>query len=177
MDNFFHVLFIWMHILGICLYVGPQVFLAFAWVPASRGISDLPTRVAAMRTITRRFGYIGGVGLVMIILAGGYLIGDWRSYYAISDDVGFTELKFGQLFIIKMNLLLLMLIAVGLHMFMIGPRLQRLLEAQAAGQRVDETQISKTRKLSMTLSISGLLLVLVIMILGAMMNTTNYSLQ
>lgn len=166
-----------MHILGIALYVGPQVFLAFAWVPASRGIPDLPTRVAAMRTITRRFGYIGGVGLVMIILAGGYLIGDWRSYYAIGDDVGFTELKFGQLFIIKMNLLLLMLIAVGLHMFVVGPRLQRLMEAQAAGQRVDEAQISKTRKLSMMLSIGGLLLVLVIMVLGAMMNATNYSLQ
>ncbi len=177
MDNFFHILFVWMHILGIALYVGPQAFVAFAWVPASRTIEDLPTRVKAMKTITRRFGFIGGTGLVMIIIAGSYLIADWRSYYAIDESVGFTDLKFGQIFIIKMNLLLLMLVAVGLHMFWIGPKLQGLMEEKASGGLVSEAEVSKTRKLSMVLSITGLLLVLVIMVLGAMMNATGYSLQ
>ena len=62
MDNTLHIIAVWTHILGIALFVGPQFFLAFAWVPASRGISDLPTRTRAMRTITRRFAWIGGTG-------------------------------------------------------------------------------------------------------------------
>ena len=33
-ENFLHIFFIWLHILGVALFVGPQFFLAFAWVPA-----------------------------------------------------------------------------------------------------------------------------------------------
>src|SRR5207247_2175664 len=98
MQNAMHVVFLWMHILGIALFVGPQFFLAFAWVPASRQIADLPTRVQAMRTITRRFGYIGGVGLLLILIGGGYLIGNWREYYHQPDDLGFTDIRYGVIF-------------------------------------------------------------------------------
>lgn len=177
MDNFWHILFIWMHILGIALYVGPQVFLAFAWVPASRQIVDLPTRVAAMRTVTRRFGFIGGAGLVLIIVAGSFLIADWRSFYGIDDSVSFTSLRFGRIFIEKMSLFTLMLIAVGLHMFIVGPKLQRQMEEKAAGGRITDEEIRKTRMFSMILSISGLVLVLVIMVMGAMLGNPSYSLQ
>ena len=98
MENFLHITAIWLHILGIALFVGPQFFLAFAWLPASRGIDDLPTRVKAMRTITTRFGYVGGVGLALIVIAGSYLIATWRSYYAVLDDIGFISLRFGVIF-------------------------------------------------------------------------------
>ncbi|HNO65691.1 MAG TPA: hypothetical protein PKK39_05035, partial [Tepidiformaceae bacterium] len=119
MDNFLHIFFIWMHVLGVALFVGPQFFMAFAWIPASRGIDDMQVRIRAMRTITRRFGYVGGAGLVMLFVAGGYLIGDWRSFYAVSDETGFTDLRFGVVFIIKMTLLTIMLVALGIHMFIL----------------------------------------------------------
>lgn len=177
MDNFLHILFIWLHILGVALFVGPQFFLAFAWVPASRGIDDMQTRIKAMRTITRRFGYVGGAGLVLIILAGGYLIGDWRNFYAVPDDTGFTDLRFGVVFIIKMTLLLVMLVALGIHMFILGPRQMDRLEAQARGENVSEAELRKARMQSMTFSILGLVLALAIMVLGAMLNDVSWSLQ
>ncbi len=177
MDNFLHILFIWLHILGVALFVGPQFFLAFAWVPASRTIEDMPTRITAMRTITRRFGYVGGAGLVLIVLAGGYLIGDWRNFYAVPDDAGFTELRFGVVFIIKMVLLTIMLIALGIHMFILGPRQMDRLEAQARGENVSESELRKARMQSMTFSILGLVLALAIMVLGAMLNDVSWSLQ
>ena len=65
MDNFLHIFFIWVHILGVALFVGPQFFMAFAWVPASRRIADPQARIAAMKLITRRFGYIGGAGMAL----------------------------------------------------------------------------------------------------------------
>src|SRR5690606_29829697 len=102
---------------------------------------DLPTRVAAMRTITRRFAYIGGTGLVLVIAAGTYLIIDWRDYYGIPEETEFTSLRFGLWFIIKMTVLLVMLAAVALHMFVLGPRQLAKLEERARGENVDEDEL------------------------------------
>lgn len=176
-DNSLHIIALWMHILGIALFVGPQFFLAFAWVPASRGITDLPTRVQAMRTITRRFAYIGGAGLALILIAGLYLISTWRDYYAQPDGLEFTSIRYGVIFIIKMNVLILMLIVVGIHTFVTGPRLIASLEAQAGGGTVTDADIRKLRMQSMFLSITGLVLVLAIMVMGATMSSTAYSFQ
>jgi len=171
LDNFLHIAAVWLHILGIALFVGPQFFLAFAWVPASRQIEDLPARAAAMRTITRRFGFIGGTGLVLILIA------TWRDFYAVSDDLDFTAIRFGVIFIIKMTVLIVMLVVVGVHMFLAGPRQLRLLEAQAAGEPVSGRELRSVRMFSMALSITGLLLTLALMVMGAILSTSQYSLQ
>ena len=175
MENTLHIAALWLHILGIALFVGPQFFLAFAWVPASRRITDLPTRVQAMRTITRRFGYIGGTGLVLILIAGTYLIGTWRDYYEIDESASFTSLRYGVVFSIKMAVLVVMLIVVGFHTFVTGPRLVNAMEAQASGGSV--TELRGLRMQSMWLSITGLVLTLVIMVMGASMTTYTFSLQ
>ncbi len=177
MDEFLHIFAIWVHVLGIALWVGPQFFLAFAWVPASRQINDLPTRIAAMRTVTRRFAYIGGAGLVMIVAAGTYLIFDWRDYYGIPEEAEFTSLRFGLVFIIKMTLFLVMLAAVALHMFVLGPRQLEKLEDRARGLNVDEAELRSIRMQSMLLSITGLVLTLIIMVMGSMIGTASWSLQ
>lgn len=176
MDNFLHIAAVWLHILGIALFVGPQFFLAFAWVPASRQIEDLPARTRAMRTITRRFGYIGGVGLVLIVAAGSYLIATWRDFYAVGDT-SFLDLRFGVIFTIKMTLLLVMLVVVGLHMLVTGPRQLRLMEARAAGADVPEEELRRIRMQSMALSITGLVLTLAIMVMGVSLSTVEYSIQ
>lgn len=177
MENFLHILMVWVHILGVALYVGPQFFLAFAWVPASRNIADLPTRNAAMRTITRKFGMIGGIGLTLIFIAGMYLITAWRTYYGVPEDVGFTDVRFGVIFIMKMNILLVMLAVVGVHMFVTGPKLVDAMDAAVNGGAAAEAKVKRLRKQSMILSITGLILVLVIMVMGVMLNATPYSLQ
>ena len=174
MENTLHIIAIWAHILGIALFVGPQFFLAFAWVPVARLIPDQRVRADLTRRLTRRFGWIGGIGLLMIIVAGGYLIGNWRSYYSYPADAGFTEIRYGVLFIIKMNVLILMLIIVGLHTFFVGPRLVTAIENEVNGLGTAE-QTRKARAASMVFSIVGLSLALIIMVLGVMMNTTHFS--
>ena len=177
MDQFLHIVAIWVHVFGIALWVGPQFFMAFAWIPASRQIDDLPTRVAAMRTITRRFAYIGGTGLALVIAAGTYLIIDWRDYYGVPEETEFTSLRFGLWFIIKMTVLLVMLAAVALHMFVLGPRQLAKLEDRARGENVDEDELRSIRMQSMFLSIAGLVLTLAIMVMGSMIGTAGWSLQ
>jgi uncharacterized membrane protein len=177
MENFWHIAFTWIHILGVALYVGPQLFLAIGVIPATRAIADMPTRVQAMRTVTRRFGYVGGAGLVLLIAAGSYLIADWRDHYGVPDDVEFTSLRFGVVFIIKMTLLLVMLALVGLHTFLVGPRLIDAMEAEATGRGATDDELRSLRMQSMALSITGLVLALAIMVMGVMLGTPEWSLQ
>ena len=158
MDNFLHIAAVWVHVLGIALFVGPQFFLAFAWVPASRQIADLPTRVAAMRTITTRFGYLGGAGLLLILIGGTYLITTWRDYHNVGDEVDFFDLRYGPIFVIKMSVMVVMIVLVGLHMFVVGPAQVDALEERAAGKDVPDIRIRRLRITSMALSITGLVL-------------------
>jgi uncharacterized membrane protein len=174
-ENTLHVIFIWMHILGIAMFVGPQFFLAFAWGPAAKTIPDQRTRVDLTRKLTRAFGRIGGLGLLLIIIAGSYLISTWRDFYE-QQDADFTGIRYGLLFIVKMVIFVLMLAVVGLHTYVVGPRLVEALDAQANG-RGDETMVANARKASVAASAVGLLLALAIMVLGVMMNTTEFSFQ
>ncbi len=177
MENFLHIASVWLHVLGIALFVGPQFFLAFAWVPASRGIADLPTRVVAMRTITTRFAYIGGAGLILILIGGSYLIATWRDYHGVGDEAAFFDLRYGLIFVIKMGILMVMLLLVGLHMFVTGPAQVDALEERARGQEVPELRIRRLRITSMALSITGLVLTLVIIGLGVSLGAAEYSIN
>lgn len=179
MENTLHVIAIWMHILGVALFVGPQFLLAFAWVPASRNIPDTPSRLAAMRTMTTRFAWLGGAGLTLILIAGLYLIFTFRSYYSLPgrDEMGFLDLRYGVLFCIKMTVLAVMLTVTALHTFVVGPKLLRRMEASAAAEPVPESEIAGIRRQSMLLSVSGLAMALAVMVLGVMLNTFTYSLR
>jgi putative copper export protein len=137
----------------------------------------MPIRIRAMRKITKRFAWIGGIGLVMLVVAGGYLIGDWRKYYH-QEDTGFFDIRFGPIFVAKMIVLLVMLTLLAFHTFRTGPRLIDAMEAQANGSRtVTDAQVRSLRMQSMFLSISVLVLTLVIMVAGVMLNTATFSMR
>ena len=174
MSNTLHIIAIWAHILGIALFVGPQFFLALAWVPVSRGIADQATRVDLTAKLTKRFGWIGGAGLLLIVVAGSYLISDWRDFYSYPDEAGFTDIRYGVLFIVKMSLFIVMLAVVAGHTFLVGPRLVEKLQDQLVRKATDD-DVRRARMASRAFSMVGLTLALAIMVLGVMMNTTNFS--
>src|SRR5688572_33474218 len=68
MDDTLRAIAVWVHILGIAVFVGPQFFLAFAWGPVARTIGDQHTRLDLTRKVTRRFGMLAGFGLALIIV-------------------------------------------------------------------------------------------------------------
>ena len=178
MTNTLHIVAIWTHILGIALFVGPQFFFAFAWMPASRRLTDLSARATAMRTMVHRLAYLGGVGLFLILVAGIYLVATFRDYYHLpgGSELGFFDIRYGVVFTIKMGVLVVMLTLNGLHTFVVGPRQLRVMEAEAEGRDMTEAR-KKVRIQSMVLSIGALVLTLAIMVMGAMLNTVQWSLQ
>ncbi len=173
MDNFLHITATWLHILGIALFVGPQFFLAFAWIPASRRIKDLQTRVDAMRTITRRFGVIGGIGLALLLVSGTYQISTWRDYYGVPAEDDFTGIRYGLIFVIKMSALIVMVALVAYHTFVLGPKQLNMLEEQAKGGDVLDDEIRGARVQSMIVSIVALIITLAIMGMGVSMGATD----
>ena len=179
MDTFLHIGALWIHILGIALFVGPQFFLAFAWIPASRLIEDLPTRARAMRKITTRFGYLGSVGIVLIVIAGSYLIATWRDWHGegAALDASFIDYRFGLIFIVKMAIFIVMLLIVGLHMFVVGPAQVEAFEELANGDASANSRVLRLRRVSMAVSITGLLLTLIIMVMGSMLSASVFSLK
>ncbi len=141
----FNAIVLFIHIVSAVLFVGPQVFLLVAGVPATRAIQDVKQRAAAVRVMTSRFGWIG-VGALIALLITGVI-----NYTHASDE---GELDFTRyFFVLQVKLTLVAVIFAGtiLHGWVFGRRLQDLQEANAS-----EDEIAKVRRWSVMLSMATL---------------------
>ena len=152
----------WLHILAATIWVGPQVFLFVAAVPAIRTVEDAQVRARIMRVLTTRFGWLAwGAMLVLVSTGIGNLYG-----HALSVDELF-DLNFGIIFQVKMTLVILTVALTALHSFVIGPRLLSLQENAA-----DQAQVASARRVSIIVSAGNLLLALGILFCAALLGTT-----
>jgi len=152
----------WLHILAATVWVGPQIFLFLAAVPAVRTIDDLKQRTQVMRTLTRRFGYLAGAALVVLVVTG---IGNMYEE-DIELDVLFDR-NWGTIFEVKMTLLIATVLLTAVHAFFIGPRLLDLQESASS-----EAELAPTRRISIIVSAVNLLLALGILFCAALLNTS-----
>lgn len=151
----------WIHILAATIWVGPQVFLFVAAVPAARTIEDAQVRARFMRVLTTRFGYMSWAALAVLVVTG------IANLYEHDTDVDVLfEQNFGVIFQVKMTLLIIVVVLTALHSFVIGPRLLSLQESVA-----DEAQIASARRISIIISAASLLLALGILFAAALMST------
>lgn len=160
----------WLHLLAVTVWIGPQVFLFIAAIPALRTIEDMQTRVRATRMVTTRFGWFGGGAMLVIILTG---------IINLSQVDGFStaellngDIRFARIFWEKMVLVALAMTLIGLHTFLIGPRQLQLMEQTGA----DPAEQRNVRRLSITLSSVGLLASIGALYLGAVLGNHEYSL-
>ena len=49
---------VWIHVLAISVWIGPQFFLFAAAIPAIRTVEDAQVRARLLRAIVTRFGWI-----------------------------------------------------------------------------------------------------------------------
>jgi copper resistance protein D len=164
---------LWLHLLAVTLWIGPQVFLFVAAIPAVRTIEDMETRARLTRIMVTRFGYLGAAALVVIVITGVinlYQIDGFTTAELVSGD---ADLKFTRIFWEKMFLVGLAVALVGIHVFAIGPRQLRLAESA----RQDPAEARNLRRLSVTLSGVGLLASVGALYLGALLGHHDYSFQ
>ncbi len=152
----------WIHILAATIWVGPQVFLFVAAVPALRTVEDTQVRARAMRVLTTRFGYLAWGALAVLVITG------VANLYEHDLDVDILfERNFGIIFQVKMTLLIATVALTAVHSFIIGPRLLTMQESVA-----DEAELAPTRRLSIIVSSVNLLIALGILFCGALLGTT-----
>ncbi len=152
----------WLHILAATIWVGPQVFLFAAAVPAVRTIEDAKERARVMRVLTTRFGYLAWGAMVVLVITG---IGNLYEE-DLDIDVLF-DLNYGTIFELKMALVIATIVLTALHSFVIGPRMLRLQESVA-----HEADLGPMRRVSIIISGVNGLLALGILFCGALLGTT-----
>ena len=156
----------WIHIIAATIWVGPQVFLFVAAVPAVRTVEDLQVRARIMRVLTTRFGYLAWGAMLVLVITG---IGNLFEHNLEFDVL--MDLNYWTILEVKIALVVATVALTALHSFVIGPRLLTMQESVA-----DEAQIASTRRLSIIISASNLLLALGILFAAALLST-NFALE
>ena len=152
----------WIHIIAATIWVGPQVFLFMAAVPALRTVEDVQVRAKAMRVLTTRFGYLAWGAMAVLVVTG---IANLYEHDLPVDDL--FDRNFGIIFQVKMTLVIATVVLTAVHSFIIGPRMLDMQESVA-----DEAQIAPTRRLSIIISSVNLLIAFGIIFCAALFNTT-----
>lgn len=152
----------WLHILAATIWVGPQIFLFVAAIPAVRTVEDAQARARVMRVLTTRFGWLAWGAMLVLVISG---IGNLYEIAPV-DPEDISDLNYGAIFMAKMVLVVATIALTAVHSFVIGPRMLALQES--AG---DEAQIASARRLSIIISAINGLLALAILFTAALMNT------
>ena len=152
----------WVHIVAATIWVGPQVFMFVAAVPAVRTIEDMQVRTKVMRVITTRFNYLAWGALTVLVITG---IANLYENDLSVDQL--FDLNYGRIFEVKMTLVIAAVILTALHSFVLGPRVLDMQESVA-----DEADIAPVRRWSIIVSGANGLIALAIVFCGARLSSS-----
>jgi copper resistance protein D len=155
----YDAIILWLHILAAVAFIGPQIFLVMAAVPAMQTIEDVKVRARAMRVMTMRFGMLGG-GALAVLLVTGVL-----NYVHEKDQIDTFQRYFITLQI-KLTLVTLVVILTVLHGAVFGRQLQQLQEDNAP-----EAEIAKVRQRARLTSMATLALSIAILFFAAILGS------
>ena len=166
MDNISLIL----HVSAAVLFIGPQVILFLAVIPATWLIEDQRLRRDVTMVVTQRFGKLSGFALVLLLVTGLY------QFYnlvptAVSDDM--MSYRFGALFMTKMILFTIVVALVALHV-VVGKRVGQLTEAVIAGEG-EEFELDNARRRSFLLSALLMFVSFAVLAFGVMLGRGEFS--
>jgi uncharacterized membrane protein len=161
---------IWLHLFAVSVWIGPQVFLFAAAIPAVREIEEGPLRARVTRRLVTRFGYLAWGALLVIVLTG---VSNLLQRAADFDHVLDPGYRYFHIFTGKMFVLGFVVAMTAVHTFIVGPR--QLQFAEAEQSNTEEAQ--RLRRSSIMLSSMILLGSLIVLFLGALLGTHAYSFQ
>ena len=159
---------VWLHLLAVSIWIGPQFFMFLAALPAIREIGDRQLRARVMRIVVTRFGYLAWGALVIIVLTG------ISNIFQTTNDFPYVfdyDYRYAQIFSTKMTVLGATVLLTAAHTFIVGPQQMRLAE----DPNPDEAQVAGLRRLSIVLSSTALLGSIIVLFLGALLTNHEWS--
>ena len=166
MDNISLIL----HVSADVLFIGTQVILFLAVVPATWLIEDQRLRRDVTMVFTQSLAKLSAVALVLLLVTGLY------QFYsvvptAISDDM--MSYRFGTLFMTKMILFTIVVALVALHV-VVGRSVGQLTEAVIAGEG-EEFELDNARRRSFLLSALLMFVSFAVLAFGVMLGRGEFS--
>jgi len=165
-----HAFTVWLHLLAVTVWIGPQIFMFAAAIPALREIGDRELRAKVMRTVVTRFGYMAWAALGVIVLTG------ISNIFQTTDDFPHVfdyDYRYAQVFSTKMTVLGATVLLTAVHTWVVGPRQLRLAE----DPNPDEAEAARLRRMSMIISSLVLLGSITVLFLGALLSNHEWSFQ
>jgi putative copper resistance protein D len=159
----------WIHLLAAATWVGSQVFMFAAVVPALRTL-DETARHRAVLVLNRRFAWLGWGALALLVLTGINNVMQRQDDYDIVFDYDF---RYAWIFVAKLVLVGVVFALTAIHTYVLGPRLMALQE----GGQADSEELSRMRRLSIVLSALNLLAGVAILFLVALLQNIEFSLD
>ncbi len=158
----------WLHMLAATVWVGPQLFLFVASVPAVRLIEDRETRARVMRLTAYRFGYLAAAAMIVLVLSG---ISNLFQEGADADtDLSSFDNRYAWVFLAKMILVGLTVVFTAVHALVIGPRLLAL-----QGSASEDGAATRLKVLSVASSALNLVLAIAIIYVAALLANHAFS--
>jgi uncharacterized membrane protein len=157
-----------LHVTAAAALVGPQLLLFGAVIPATAQLPEAQ-RGAVTRVVTRRFGMLAGVALVVLLTTGLY-----QFYSVVPEAVQeeMTEFRFGMTFMAKMTVFVALLALIVAHAAWLGPRIQRELDTASSA---DGDTLRGLRRRSLWISGAMVAASLVVLALGVTLGHHEYS--
>ncbi len=162
-------LVLWLHLIGATLWVGPQVFMFVAVIPAVRSVSDGEARYRMLQSVTARFGWLGGGALLLLLLTG---IENIRRF--APPDV--FDVRYGYILTAKLTMVGAIVLLTAFHTMVVGPQQLRL-QREALDQPGADlaSRLRSARMKSMMLSTLTLLLSILVLLAAALLRTRLFS--
>lgn len=151
----------WLHLLAAAAWIGPQLMMFIAVVPALR-VLDASARYRVLVALTPRFGWLGSLALLVLILTG---IDNIDSY---APNAMF-DLRYGYILTTKLVLVAVVAVLSIFHTGLVGPRLLRLQEQALQGGEGEAAELVRLRRQSIVLSVLTLLLSLAVLFCAALL--------
>jgi uncharacterized membrane protein len=146
------------------IVVGPQILMFLAVSPASWLIDDDDLRTRMMRVIAGRFGALTGIALLGLVITGLVQFND-PEMVPPSIQESMNDYRWGQIFMAKMALLVVLIGMIAFHGAVLGRRMRRVTEEVKAG-RLERWELERARRNSLLFSALMILVSVAILALG-----------
>lgn len=119
--NFYDPLVIWIHLVFSSIWVGGSIFIGIVLAPLlKKTIPDLNKRISFMVIVGRRFNYLGGSSLLILVITGIY---NARTFF-VQPSLLF-ESSYGYILLAKIILVCILFIIYIIHIIILNKKVEK----------------------------------------------------
>jgi uncharacterized membrane protein len=119
--NFYDPLVIWIHLVFSSIWVGGSIFIGIVLAPLlKKTMPDLDKRISFMVIVGRRFNYLGGSSLLILVITGIY---NARTFFAQPSLL--FESSYGYILLAKIILVCILFIVYIIHVLILNKKVEK----------------------------------------------------